>query len=153
MDRKTVFKMVIEYFKDNEEEYIRTIETLDGYNGYLGDDRYYEMEDLFESITCACGSGHNMRERQDNAEKIVRLIYFGHDADHWHLDAAGEKFYSAFNPNRNYYTYGNNCGLVSTDTRDYSDKLDEYFVDELYENSGHLYLPTEVEDLFELVEE
>lgn len=31
------------YFEENEEEYNEVIEDLDSYNGYLGDDRYYNM--------------------------------------------------------------------------------------------------------------
>lgn len=151
MDKTTVFKMVIQYYKENENDFIEAIERLDSYNGYLGDDRYYEMDDLFENIACAYVG--DMKARIEYAERLVRNIYYGYDADNWHLDAAGDKFYGTFNPNRSYYRYGNNGGYVSTDTRDYSDKLDEYFVNELYENSGHLYLPPEVEDLFEMVEE
>ena len=32
---------IVEYFKNNEEIYKDCMEELDGYNGYLGDSRYY----------------------------------------------------------------------------------------------------------------
>ena len=37
---------LLEYFEDNEEEFIEVIEELDDYNGYLADDRYYDMDEF-----------------------------------------------------------------------------------------------------------
>lgn len=39
---------IIEAFKNDEETFINTIEDLDSWNGYLGDDRYYSMDELDE---------------------------------------------------------------------------------------------------------
>ena len=42
---KTTEKIII-YFKEHEELFNDCIEELDSYNGYLGDNRYYCMDEL-----------------------------------------------------------------------------------------------------------
>ena len=44
----TTAEKLMQYFKENEDDFNDSIEELDSYNGYLGDDRYYAMEDLDE---------------------------------------------------------------------------------------------------------
>ena len=44
-----ITKEIIEYFKNNEEIFNECIEELDNYNGYLGDNRYYFMDESFDS--------------------------------------------------------------------------------------------------------
>ena len=39
---------IVEWFKDHPEDFIDCMEELDAYDGYLGDDRYYEMSMLDE---------------------------------------------------------------------------------------------------------
>ena len=46
--KEIVIADIILYFKDNEDVFNDCMEELDGYNGYLGDDRYYYMQDLSE---------------------------------------------------------------------------------------------------------
>lgn len=130
------------YFENNEEEYNEVIEELDSCNGYLGDDRYYNMEDLDEL--------YNGTEPTE----ILTRAFYGHDADSWELGRHEEKIYQAFNPNRDYFTYNGYGNLISTDYKDYTDKLDNYFIDELIEYAGNLYnIPEEVQALIDEIEE
>lgn len=130
------------YFENNEEEYNEVIEELDSYNGYLGDDRYYYMEDLDEFY------------RDTEPTEILTRAFYGHDADSWKIGRHEEKIYQAFNPNRNYFTYNGYGNLISTDYKDYTDKLDNYFIDELIEYAGSLYnIPEEVQTLIDEIEE
>lgn len=46
--RENTIKKIIAYFEENESVFNDCIEELDSWNGYLGDDRYYEMEMLKE---------------------------------------------------------------------------------------------------------
>ena len=48
MTHEEMTQKVIEFFEGNDNEFIRTIEDLDGYNGYLGDDRIFGMWEIDE---------------------------------------------------------------------------------------------------------
>ena len=128
------------YFEDNEEEFIRIIEELDSWNGYLGDDRYYSMDELYDFYSV------NNREVFDN---LLNRIYYGHDADNWHTDSHGEKEYGEFCPNREYFTYNGYGNLVSTDYKDYSSYLTKSFVEAVYDNQSHLTIPEELQEIFD----
>lgn len=41
---------IIDFFEANEDIFAEAIEELDSYNGYLGDDRYYAMDELDEFL-------------------------------------------------------------------------------------------------------
>jgi hypothetical protein len=127
-------------FGGNEELFNETIEELDGWNGYLGDDRYYEMECLNEFYSGA------------DAIEMLQRAFFGRDDDTWTTDAAGNKTYGSFNPNRDYFYYNGYGNLVSTDYKDYSCYLDDYFLDSLFGNYQHLYLDDEVTSIIEAEE-
>lgn len=142
MLREKAIEAIINYFEENEDDFITTIEELDSYNGYLGDDRYYNMEELdeFYSVT--------------NATEILTRAFYGHDAETWTTDSHGEKEYGPFNPNRNYFYYNGYGNLVSADYKDYSYKLDEWFVNALIENAAQLYeIPDEVQEIIDSIEE
>lgn len=47
MKEQTIEK-IIAFFGENDEIFSACMEELDSYNGYLGGDRYYPMEDLNE---------------------------------------------------------------------------------------------------------
>lgn len=135
-------KEIETYLENNEEEYNNMIEELDNYNGYLGDDRYYYMEELDELY------------HGTNPLEILERAYYGYDADTWTTDNQGNKTYGAFNPNRDYYTYNGYGNLISTDYKDYTDRLDHWFIDELIENYTELYdVPEEIITLIEEIEE
>ena len=132
---------IIDYFKDNEDVFNECIEDLDGYNGYLGDDRYYEMGMLNDFFN-GC-----------EVDEILNRAYFGYDNDSWHIDKYGDKVYGAFCPNREYFTFNGYGNLVSSDWKDYSAFLDEYVVEELADNRAHLYAIDENDELSELFDE
>lgn len=140
-DRETVIKDIIEYFEENESIFERCIEELDSYNGYLNDDRYYEMEYLNEFY-----------QGTDPIDILYRA-YYGHDADSWTTNSHGEKEYSEFNPNREYFTYNGYGNLVSTDYKDYSSHLDSYCVESMSDNRYYIDTIDEYDDLKVLFDE
>ena len=108
---------ILTYFHENEEEFNTAIEELDSYNGYLGDDRWNDMDEL--------------PERVDTSDPVALLnkAYFGDDLDNWHYDEQHERVYDSFNPNRDYFRF-NGCGnLESTNWKDYRDHMDKYAVE------------------------
>lgn len=138
---KNTIEKIIAYFEGNEDTFNECIEELDAYNGYLYDDRYYSMDDLNEFYS---GSA---------PIDILRLAYFGRDDDTWHTDASGNKIYGAFNPNRDYFTFNGYGNLVSSDYKDYTHKLDEYFINELLENRSYIDTIENDEELAALFDE
>lgn len=124
--RENTIKKIIEYFESNEEIFNQCIEELDSYNGFLGDDRYYEMEMLKE-----------VYHGSDPIELLNRA-YFGRDDDNWHTDSHGEKVYGAFDPNRDYFYYNGYGNLVSSNYKDYSAHLDEWAVDDMSEHRQYI---------------
>ena len=132
---------ILTYFEENEDTFTDIIEQLDGWDGYLGDDRVEDMENLYEYY-------------RDDLENFALRMYYGHDADDWTTDQWGEKHFSAFCPNRNYFYYNGYGNLISTDYKDYTDKLDKYFIDEVLENRSHLYIgDSELDDLLDALEQ
>lgn len=117
---------IIEYFENNEDVFNSCIEELDSYNGYLGDDRYYEMEYLSEFYNSA------------DPIELLNRAYFGYDADTWHTDIHGGKEFCAFNPNREYFKYNGYGNLVSTNYKDYSAHLDSYAIEAMSENRYYI---------------
>ena len=117
---------IIEFFKNNDDIFTRCIEELDAYNGYLGDDRYYYMEDLNEFY------------HDTDPIELLQRAFFGYDTDSWTTDSSGNKEYGAFNPNREYFTYNGYGNLVSADYKDYSTFLDEYTIEEMSENRRYI---------------
>lgn len=124
--KEAVITDIIQYFKENEDIFSNCMEELDGYNGYLGDDRCYSMEELD-----ALYSGEEPQE-------ILLRAFYGFDADTWSTDSNGDKTYGAFNPNRNYFYFNGYGNLVSSDYKDYSDKLDEYAIEKMSENRNYI---------------
>ena len=131
MTRADLVAKLYNHFKENEDDFNDSIEELDSYNGYLGYDRYYSMYDLYEL---------NPVNSQDDFDDLMNRIYYGHDDDN------GDG--SAFCPNRDYFYYNGYGNLVSSNYKDYTDKLDDYFIDELIENKDQITLPDGVEDIF-----
>lgn len=134
----TAVEKIIEYFKENEQEMNSAMEELDSYNGFLNDDRYYSMEKINELFSSPL----------DALEKAR----CGHDEESYETDAEGNRTYDRFNPFRPYFR-SDGCGnLVSAEFKDYTGLLDEYFVEQLYENRSHLWATDEPE-LAELLDE
>ena len=135
-------KAIIAYFEENEDEYNDVIEELDSYNGYLGDDRYYNMEDLDEFY-----SGQP-------ASEILARAFYGHDAETWTTDDHGNKTYGEFNPNREYFYYNGYGNLVSADYKDYSAHLDKWFAEKLIDEAYNLdNIPDDVMEIIDAIED
>lgn len=139
--KETVIDEIINYFEENEAAFIACMEELDSYNGYLGDDRYFEMEELDQLYL-----------DQPHMELLYRAFY-GHDADTWSNDNSGNKIYGPFNPNRDYFYYNGYGNLVSSDYKDYSDKLDHYAVEAMSECRLYIGSIDEDPDLSALFDE
>lgn len=138
---KATIKEIIAYFEENENIFNACIEELDSYNGYLNDDRYYEMEMLNEFY-----SGTDPME-------LLQRAYYGRDDDTWTIDASGNKTYGEFNPNRDYFYYNGYGNLVSSDYKDYSAHLDEYAINAMSENRQYIDTIDDNDELSALFDE
>lgn len=129
---KTLEK-IINYFEENEDVFNDCIEELDSYNGYLGDNRYYWMDELPELI--------------DNNDVIGLLnrAHFGYDKN-------GSE-HSSFNPNRYYFAFNGYGNLISSDYKDYSDFIDEYTVKAMAEDVDEISTIEDNEELSALFNE
>jgi hypothetical protein len=125
--KETITAEIIAYFEKNENIFNACIEELDGYNGYLGDDRYFKMEMINEFY-----------HGTDPLDVLYRTFY-GHDEDNYNTDANGNREYAEFNPNREYFKFNAYGNLVSTNYPDYSHLLDRYFIEALAEDRQSLY--------------
>ena len=132
---------IIAYFKNNEEIFNDCIEELDNFNGYLGENRYYFMDNLDEIY------------RDELPTEILCRAYYGRDNDTWTTDSNGDKIYGEFNPNRDYFYYNGYGNLVSADYKDYSFLIDEYAVNAMNENRIYIDTIEENEDLQKLFDE
>lgn len=137
---KTIEK-IINYFEENDDVFTACMEDLDAWNGYLGDNRYYSMDDLNEFYS--------------NVEplELLQRAYFGRDDDNWHTDGAGNKIYGEFNPNREYFYYNGYGNLVSSNYKDYSCFLDEYAIRAMAENRCHLWAIEHDDELTQLFDD
>lgn len=124
--KNEIMNRIINYFEENEEIYSEAIEEFDSYNGCLGDDRYYNMDELDELY------------RDAEPTEILYRAFYGYDDDCWHTDGGGNKIYEAFNPNRAYFYFNGYGNLVSSNYKDYSGKLDEYLIESMSENRYYI---------------
>ena len=142
--KKAIIADIIQYFKENEDLFNDCMEELDSYNGYLGDDRYYNMDEL-----------NDIYSGQEPQEILFRAFY-GFDADMWMTDSSGNKEYRAFNPNREYFYFNGYGNLVSSDYKDYSANLDRYAIEAMSENRNYINSIEDddiLSDLFDELEE
>ena len=132
---------IIAYFENNEDIFNDCMEELDGYNGYLSDNRYYSMDELDEFY------------RDSDPLEILRRAYYGRDDDTWTTDSNGNKTYGEFNPNRDYFYYNGYGNLVSSDYKDYSAHLDHYAIEAMSENRSYIDSIDNDEELTALFDE
>ena len=132
---------IIAYFENNEDVFNDCMEELDNYNGYLSDDRYYSMDELDEFYNGV------------EPSEILRRAFFGYDEDTYTTDRDGNKTYSAFNPNREYFRYNGYGNLVSADYKDYTGQLDKYAVESMSENRDYIDSIDNDEELIALFDE
>lgn len=135
--RQQIIDDIIDFFSANDDALIDCIEDLDTYNGYLGDDRYYDMEMLDEFYAGA------------DPTEILQRAFYGYDMNYFNEN--DER--SAFNPNRDYFRYNGYGNLVSCDYKDYSDHNDVYFAVALIENRNNVESIDNYNDLAELLDE
>ena len=124
-ENKTIEK-IIEFFNDNGELFIECMEDLDRYSGYLGDDRYYEMEFI--------------NEFYNNVEplEILQRAFFGRDDDYY-TDGSGNKVYGEFNPNKDFFYFNGYGNFVSTNYKDYTHHLDEHAIRAMSDYRNYIY--------------
>lgn len=67
---KEIRQQLKDLFEEDIELFNNTIEELDSYNGYLGDDRYYSMENLTDYI-----------DTSDLWNSLIYRIFYGRDDD------------------------------------------------------------------------
>ena len=125
-NREKTIEKIIAYFEENGDIFNACIEELDGWNGYLNDDRYYNMNELDDLM------------QGKSAHSLLNMAYFGHDADSYHTDSHGNREYAEFNPNREYFTFNGYGNLVSTDYKDYNAHLDRYAIEAMSENRHYI---------------
>ena len=126
---------IIEYFEENGDTFADCIEELDNYNGYLGDDRYYSMEELDEFYA------------ETKPSEILERAFFGYDVE---TNSSGNREYGQFNPNREFFRYNGYGNLVSADYKDYSYLLDKYAVEAMAENRDYIDTINNTPELSEL---
>lgn len=124
--RSELIAEIVEVFKNDNELFNACIEELDSYNGYLGDDRAYPMEELEEFYSDA------------DPIELLNRAYYGRDDENYYIDKHGEKHYESFNPNRDYFYYNGYGNLCSTDYPDYSDHIDTYAIEAMLENRDEI---------------
>lgn len=140
MKRNEIIEKIINYFEENDSFFNDCVEELDSYNGWLGDDRYYPMEEIDEFY-------------HDEPLEAMRRAFYGYDEDDWYTDGSGNKVYGAFNPNRDYYCYNGYGNLVSSDWKDYSNYLDDGTISEMLKHKDDLYYIKEDDELAALFDE
>ena len=132
---------IIAYFEENEDIFNECIEELDSYNGYLGDNRYNEMDELDDLY------------RGVHPSEVLRQAFYGYDSETYTTDGSGNREYGAFNPNRDYFTYNGYGNLVSSDYKDYSAYLDDFTIEAMKENRSDIDSIDEDETLAALFDE
>lgn len=137
---KEIRQELKDLFEEDTELFNDTIEELDSYNGYLGDDRYYFMDEIDELL-----SNYNITD-------ILLSAFFGYNQDEYTTDAYGEKHYGSFNPNCDYFKFNGYGNLISAWDKDYSNYLDDYFIDSLLENRSYLNIDADVKALLDELE-
>ena len=132
---------IIAYFDEHKDIYNAAAEELDAYNGYLGDDRYYSMDEL-----------DDLYNGTEPTEIFCRAFY-GHDEDVWTINKYGDKEYGPFNPNREYFKYNGYGNLVSSNYKDYSMLLDHYIIESMLDNRDWIDAIVNNPELSELFDE
>lgn len=139
--KKAIVADIIKYFKENEDVFNDCMEELDSYNGYLGDDRYFSMDE-FDDLHSGTGP-----------LEILSRAFYGYDEDTYNTDSSGNRTYGAFNPNRGYFRYNGYGNLVSADYKDYSGQLDKYAVESMSENRCYIDSIDDSDELAALFDE
>lgn len=139
--KEMIIDDIIAYFENNKDVFNDCMEELDEYNGYLGDDRYYDMEELDEFY------------KGTDPTELLQRVYFGYDENDIIIDQWGEEHKKEFNPMKDYFRYNGYENLVSTNYKDYSDHLDNYAIEAMSENRCYIDSIDNDEELTTLFDE
>ena len=137
MEEKLI-ERIIKIFEEDKNLFEECIEQLDAYNGYLGDDRFYPMEELEELLS------------NKSPLDLLNMAYFGRDDESWHYDSSNNKIYDSFNPNRNYFYFNGYGNLCSCNYKDYSSHLDKWAIESMLEDRYWVDAIDDNEELREL---
>lgn len=108
---------IIAYYKEHDAEFVEAIEELDSWNGYLGEDRWNDMDYLDDIIKCS----------SEDAVYWLNRAYYGSD------EGGG-----SFCPNRDYFKFNGYGNLESSDWKEYDDFLDRWAIREMAEELEHI---------------
>ena len=122
---------IVDWFEDHEDVFNDCIEELDGYNGWLNDNRYYCMDDLGELLY-----------GKDPID-LLNMAFNGYDED----------TNGAFNPNRDFFRFNGYGNLVSADWKSYSEYLDDWTINAMNENRADVYSIDDNDELKALFDE
>lgn len=126
----TLVKKLMEYYRENVEDFNNDIEELDGWTGCLYDDKIYPMEQLNEFF------------QSTEPEEVLRRAFYGYDEPYKNGDPS-----RPFNPNRNYFYFNAYGNLVSIDEKDYSSYLEKFYIQDIIDNRYNLSLSSGAEDV------
>ena len=129
-------KELMNYYRENMNDFNNDIEELDRWNGCLYDDKIYPMDDLNEFFS------------NEKPDEIIRRAFYGYDETY-----TKDEQREPFNPNRNYFHFNGYGNLVSIDEKDYSDYLDIAFIQDIIDNRYNLYLSEGAEDMIDNYED
>lgn len=141
--RTEIINDIISYFDKDPDAFESCIEELDGWNGYLGDDKYYFMDELGEFFDIA----------NENPVDFLLRAYYGWDEGNYTIDQYGREHHEPFCPNRDYFRFNGYGNLVSADFKDYSSHNDHWAVEEMAQNRAYIYSIDDYEDLTALFDE
>lgn len=133
--REEIIEQIKEYFKNNTDEFDCLLEALDDDRDreYLGEDRYYPMDDFIELEA----DGRDTKE-------LLEMV----------LNGSGDR--GGFSLDEKYYRYNGWGFLESTDCRDYSWWISTATIEDISENysrySRYCRTPLELDELFEMLE-
>ena len=123
---------LLAYYKENTEDFVDDIEQLDAWTGCLYDDRIYPMDELNELF------------QGKEPEEILKRAFYGYDETY-----TKDEQRQPFNPNRNFFYFNGYGNLVSIDEVDYSDYLDNYFIQLIIDNRHNLSLSIGAEEIID----
>lgn len=138
-----VINEIIDFFKENPITFNNCIEELDDYNGYLGDRRYFEMEDINEFFA------------DSEPTDILYRTYYGGDEDSAIITEDGTKRYGEFNPTRDFYYFNGYGNLISSDFKNYEEFIEPYTIEEMKKCRrviNNIYYNDKLTELFDELE-
>lgn len=132
----TLVDELMNYYRENMEDFANDIEELDDWTGCLYDEQIYPMDELNELF------------HGTEPDEILRRAFYGYDEP---VNKHEERL--PFNPNRNYFYFNGYGNLVSIDEKDYSAYLEESFIQEIIDNRYNLTLSSGAEDVIDNYED